>query len=81
MKYIAQSDGGGVFEISAEKVHEDAAWDGLHAIVSNDWQTSSDVLLARYRRWWVIEDAFRRIKQFGAASHLSFQARAQQGSH
>lgn len=62
MKYTAQSDTGGVFEINTEKVLADTAWDGMHAIVTNDWETPAEILLARYRRLWVIEDSFRLIK-------------------
>lgn len=62
MKYTTQTDTGGVFEINTEKVAADAAWDGMHAIVTNDWETPADILLARYRRLWMIEDSFRLIK-------------------
>ncbi len=62
MKYTVQTDSGGVFEINTERVAADAAWDGMHAIVTNDWETSADILLARYRRLWMIEDSFRLIK-------------------
>ena len=62
MKYTAQTDTGGVFEINTEKVAADAVWDGMHAIVTNDWETPADILLARYRRLWMIEDSFRLIK-------------------
>ena len=62
LKYTEQSDSGGVFVLDEDKVQNDAAWDGLHAIVTTDRTSSSAQLLTRYRRLWVIEDSFRLMK-------------------
>jgi transposase len=62
LKYILQSDSGGVFVLDEAKLQADAAWDGLHAIVTNDQRSSAQDLLARYKRLWVIEDSFRVLK-------------------
>jgi transposase len=62
LRYIENADSGGVFELDEDKVAADAAWDGLHAIVTNDRTSSASQLLAQYRRLWVIEESFRTIK-------------------
>lgn len=62
LRYVEQADSGGVFMLDEDKISTDAAWDGLHAIVTNDRTTSAGVLLARYRRLWVIEESFRTLK-------------------
>ena len=62
LRYIEQADTGGVFVLDEDKIACDAAWDGLHAIVTNDRTSSASELLARYRRLWVIEESFRTLK-------------------
>lgn len=62
LRYIENADQGGVFVLDEDKVLADAAWDGLHAIVTNDRTSSASQLLAQYRRLWVIEESFRTIK-------------------
>ena len=62
LKYIEQADTGGVFVLDEDKLLADSAWDGLHAIVTNDTTSSASSLLTRYRRLWVIEDSFRLMK-------------------
>lgn len=62
LRYIEQADAGGVFVLDEDKIDSDAAWDGLHAIVTNDRCASAAELLARYRRLWVIEESFRTLK-------------------
>jgi hypothetical protein len=62
LRYIENADQGGVFVLDEDKVMADAAWDGLHAIVTNDRTSSASQLLAQYRRLWVIEESFRTIK-------------------
>jgi transposase len=62
LKYIEQADAGGVFVLDEDKLAQDSAWDGLHAIVTSDRTASASQLLARYRRLWVIEDSFRLMK-------------------
>lgn len=62
LKYTEQADMGGVFVLDEDKLSSDAAWDGLHAIVTTDRTSSAKQLLSRYRRLWVIEDSFRLMK-------------------
>ena len=62
LRYIESADKGGVFVLNEDKVMAEAAWDGLHAIVTNDRTSSAGQLLAQYRRLWVIEESFRTIK-------------------
>lgn len=62
LKYIEQTDRGGVFVLDEERLQSDAAWDGMHAIVTTDRTSSASALLGKYRRVWVIEDSFRLMK-------------------
>ena len=62
LRYIESADSGGAFILDEDKVANDAAWDGLHAIVTNDRTSSASQLLTQYRRLWVIEESFRTIK-------------------
>lgn len=62
LRYVEQADSGGAFVLDEDKIAADAAWDGLHAIVTNDRTSSAKELLARYRRLWVIEESFRTLK-------------------
>jgi transposase len=62
LRYVEQADTGGAFVLDEDKIATDAAWDGLHAIVTNDRASSAKELLARYRRLWVIEESFRTLK-------------------
>lgn len=62
LRYVEQADGGGVFTVDQQRISDDAAWDGLHAIVTNDRTSSASELLKQYRRLWVIEESFRTIK-------------------
>ena len=62
LRYIESADSGGAFILDEDKVANDAAWDGLHAIVTNDRTSSATQLLTQYRRLWVIEESFRTIK-------------------
>ena len=48
--------------LEEDRVAADAAWDELHAIVTNDRSSSASQLLAQYRRLWVIEESFRALK-------------------
>ncbi len=62
LRYVEQADSGGAFVLADDKIANDAAWDGLHAIVTNDRTSGAKELLARYRRLWVIEESFRTLK-------------------
>lgn len=62
LRYVEQADSGGVFVVDDERIAADAAWDGLHAIVTNDREAGVAQLLQKYRRLWVIEESFRTLK-------------------
>ena len=62
LRYIESADQGGVFVLDEDRVAADAAWDGLHAIVTNNRSASASQLLSQYRRLWVIEESFRTLK-------------------
>lgn len=58
LKYFKeQSPGKVVFDES--RIEDEARWDGIHGIITNDTSSSAESLLARYRRLWVIEESFR----------------------
>jgi len=44
--------------INEEKITNDAKWDGLHAVISNQPECDSSIYDS-YRRLWVIEESFR----------------------
>jgi transposase len=46
-------------ELDQEKISEDALWDGLHGVITNDESLSANEAIARYARLWVIEESFR----------------------
>lgn len=52
----------GIVTLNEEKIAEEALWDGLHGIITNDNETSALDLMNRYRQLWVIEDSFRLNK-------------------
>jgi transposase len=57
LKY-SQISGQAMASIDEEKIAEDAKWDGLHAIITN--QSKCDIeIYHSYRRLWVIEESFR----------------------
>jgi transposase len=46
-------------KIDEDKIAQDAAWDGLHGIITNIKEEKAEALLGRYSRLWVIEESFR----------------------
>lgn len=58
LKYVDEEAKGKVL-LNEERVLEDAKWDGLHGVVTNDKTTKALELLHRYRNLWVIEESFR----------------------
>ncbi len=58
LKYMGEKKEGEVI-FDEEKVKEEARWDGLHGIITNDKDSPADKLLERYRDLWVIEESFR----------------------
>jgi transposase len=41
------------------KIDADAAWDGMHGVITNIRDCEPETILAKYKRLWVIEQAFR----------------------
>lgn len=58
---FTKTEGKAVAEINEDKVAADAAWDGMYGVITNA-QADRLALLARYRRLWIIEAAFRISK-------------------
>lgn len=58
--YLKYSDVSGKAEafIDQEKILEDSRWDGLHGVVTNKDDISTNIF-GEYRSLWVIEDSFR----------------------
>ncbi|MDX2049560.1 MAG: IS1634 family transposase [Rickettsiaceae bacterium] len=48
-----------IVELDEQKISEDALWDGLHGVITNDQSLSPNEAIARYARLWVIEESFR----------------------
>lgn len=45
--------------INHDKIANDAQWDGLHGVITNETGEAAQTLLTRYRDLWKIEEAFR----------------------
>jgi len=45
--------------IDQNKIDQDAAWDGLHGVITNIADDKAVAILARYSRLWKIEESFR----------------------
>jgi len=45
--------------IDQDKIDKDAAWDGLHGVITNLSEEKASGVLARYARLWKIEESFR----------------------
>lgn len=60
-KFLSNTGESNLF-LDATKIAQDAAWDGLHGVITNCVDASSEELLSQYRRLWVIEESFRLHK-------------------
>ena len=60
-KYLSCTGESKVF-LDADKIAQDAVWDGLHGVITNCTESSAEELLSHYRRLWVIEESFRLHK-------------------
>ncbi len=49
-------------ELDEEKMEEDALWDGLKGIVTNNDELSDEALIAHYANLWQVEESFRITK-------------------
>jgi transposase len=45
--------------IDQDKIEKDAAWDGLHGVITNIPKEHASAILAKYARLWKIEESFR----------------------
>ena len=45
--------------IDQDKIEKDAAWDGMHGVITNLRDAHATEILARYSRLWKIEESFR----------------------
>jgi transposase len=48
--------------IDESKIEQDARWDGLHGVLTNDDTLSPSEIISRYRGLWSIEESFRISK-------------------
>ena len=58
LKYFREETKGEMV-LDEAKIVEDACWDGLHGVITNDETATAEKLLERYRGLWVIEESFR----------------------
>lgn len=59
-KYTSQSKSEVVLDQA--KVDADAAWDGMHGVITNIKDSPAEAILKLYKRLWVIEESFRISK-------------------
>ena len=45
--------------VNLDKINKESEWDGLHGVVTNNKESTSEDLLSRYKGLWQIEEAFR----------------------
>jgi len=58
LKYLDEKEKGKVI-LNEKKIAQESRWDGLHGVITNDFTSSAEELLSRYRQLWVIEESFR----------------------
>ncbi len=56
-KYLIEEKKGEMI-FDEEQIVEEAKWDGLHGVITNDTSSQPGQLLNHYRRLWVIEESF-----------------------
>lgn len=71
----------GEMVLNQEKIIEDARWDGLHGVITNDNNANMVQLLERYRGLWVIEESFRINKHTLAMRPIYHYKRSRIESH
>jgi transposase len=57
-KYIKVTDAGRA-SINELKIQQEARWDGLHGVITNERTEAAEELIGRYKGLWRIEEAFR----------------------
>jgi hypothetical protein len=53
---------GGEAVVDEGRIAEDARWDGLHGVITNEPELAATAVLQRYRGLWRIEETFRLTK-------------------
>lgn len=53
---------GGEASVDEARIADDAGWDGLHGVITNEPEGSASEALERYRGLWRIEETFRLTK-------------------
>ena len=61
-KKFLKLDGATQISIDEEKLQTEALWDGLHGIVTNSKNLSSEEILHQYKGLWQVEESFRICK-------------------
>ena len=59
VKKFTSTDAASETILDEGKIANDAAWDGLHGVITNIINDSPELILARYAQLWIIEDSFR----------------------
>jgi len=59
IKKYTSTDGKSQTYIDETKIEQDAMWDGIHGIITNDKYINAQEAIAKYSRLWVIEAQFR----------------------
>jgi len=59
VKKFTSTTGKSTIEIDQNKIEQDANWDGIHGVITNIKDLDPVAILSRYKRLWIIEDAFR----------------------
>jgi transposase len=54
--------GGSEISLNEKKLEEESKWDGLHGIITNSKNLTSNKLLEHYRGLWQVEESFRITK-------------------
>lgn len=59
LKKYTTCTGQATLALDMEKIAQDEQWDGMHGVITNVDDLGAVEILQRYKRLWVIEDAFR----------------------
>jgi transposase len=55
-------EGEATISLNQEKINEDSKWDGLHGVITNDYELTHQEILKQYKNLWQVENAFRVTK-------------------
>jgi transposase len=57
--FIKKDDKTNTATINTNKIEQDALWDGIHGVITNDKESKKEDILEKYKGLWQIEAAFR----------------------